>query len=215
MKKYIYITDPRCFGDSSFSFSDVELEAVYPAYGDLTYDLKLVVTTPPMAEEKRAPFYNNYREVYGHADIAVLGAATANNSCKNILLNGFRQEHLDYIAPYIRDKVEVLYLFKCPKIKDLSALAEMKHLKCLRIFWNTSLETLWDMRKNEALKIISFHMVSKLNNIEPLIDSKVEYVCLDSMDNNGNMKPMLFDRAVLEKAPTIQHLILRYKKSNN
>ncbi len=68
------------------------------------------------------------------------------------------------------------------------------------------------MKENKELKILSFDSVTKLKNIEPLIDSKVEYVRLDSMDNNGNTKPMLFDRSVLGKVPTIRHLILRYKE---
>jgi hypothetical protein len=104
-----------------------------------------------------------------------------------------------------------LYLFKCTKICDLSALSEFKKLKGLFIFANTTLTSLWDMRHNENLKILSFAYITKLQNIEYLIESNVEYVNFDSSDNSGNEGETLFDETIFKKMPGLKHLFLTYK----
>ncbi len=118
-----------------------------------------------------------------------------------------------HIAPKIKDTAEVIYFFKCPKIKDLSILSKFKNLKCVHIFWNNSLESLWKMKDNKHLKVISFEAISKLKNIETLRDSSVEYIHLDSSDNNGNRKPVFFDPIFFEQMQHIKHISLRYKDS--
>ncbi len=213
--KYIYITDEEWFESSTLAnpitFLDHELEQYFPEFYKLDYDLKLLVTNTPANSEKAMPFYNDYRERLGNPDISVFESAARERQAKNVFLNGFHQEHIQYIAPFIKDTVEVLYLFKSPKIYDLSILSEFKQLKCVFIFWNNSLETLWDMQNNNSLKVISFCFVTKLRDIKSLKHSCVEYVTLDSMDNSGNKKELLFDIDIFDEMPKLKQLKLVYK----
>lgn len=215
---FIYITDKSWFEigglKNPIAILDHKLEKIYPELYNLEYDLKLLVAKPATETEKSAPFYNDYREKYGSSDISALGAAAKISTAKHVFLNGFYQEHLEYIIPFIKDTVEVLYLFKCPKINDLSVLSELKNLKCLFVYWNNSFERLWDMKNNQNLKIISFISVTKLNNIDTLKNSNVEYITFDSSDNSDNKKCLLFDRTALDEIPHLKNLTLVYKDYN-
>ncbi len=218
MKKYVYISSQQWFESSSLknpiiSF-DHKLEQIYPEYYNLNYDLKLLVTKPPSNHEKSMPFYNDFRERYGSFEIDSLVTAVKNSTAINVFLDGFSDEHLQRIAPLIKDTVEVLYLFKCTKIKDLSVLAEFENLKCVLIDTNNSLEQLWNMRNNVNLKVLSFICATKIKNVDSLINSGVAYVTLDSTDNNGNQKQMCFDREIFYSMPKLKHLTLSYKNCN-
>jgi len=215
IKNYIYITNSEWFEISNLKnpicLLDHNLENIYPEFYTTNYDLKILATKAPTKEEKNFPSYNDYRERYGVSDITVIDSAVASSSAKNIFLNGFNQEQFNYISTLIKETAEIIYLFKCTKISDLSALSEFKKLKGIFIFANNNLESLWDMRNNYDLKVISFIHITKLQNIEPLTESNIEYVSFDSSDNYGNKKEMLFDQSIFEKMPNLKHLFLTYR----
>lgn len=218
-KGFIYITDKEYTENGALKnpviHSDIKFEEIFQEFGLINYDLKLIVTTPPTEEEinNTSIPYNDYRERYGTTDISCFDKAINENEGKNILLCGFKQEHWEYIAPLIKDKCEIIYFFKCPKIKDLSALSKFQNLKCVRIYWNNSLETLWEMKDNSLLEVISFVTISKLKHIESLKKSTVKYINFDSSDIIGNnKKEMLFDEKVFEDMPDLKALRLIYKK---
>ena len=125
-----------------------------------------------------------------------------------------KQEHFDYIAPLIKNTTEVLYLFKCRLIKDLSILSEFKNLKCVLIFGNSSLKSLWDMSNNKSLKVLSFDYITNLREIETLKQSGVEYVSFSSMDFSSDKKELLMDTRIFDEMPELKHLKLVYKKCN-
>ena len=210
---YYYISDPKWFDDTSLKNPiqhDHTLETYFPEFYAPNYDTRLLASPSPSLEEKTFPFYNDYRERYGSTDIQSLHNALVNSNPKCVFLNGFNQKQFLFIAPKIKDTAEVIYFFKCPQIKDLSVLSQFKNLKCVHIFWNSSLETLWDMKDNRQLKVISFDAITKLRNIESLRDSSVEYLRFDSSDNSGNTKPILFDPSVLDQMPQLKHISLVY-----
>ena len=211
---YYYISDPKWFEDTSLKnpirTRDHALETYFPEFYASHYDIRFVAAPAPSPEEKTFSFYNDYRERYGTPDIQSLHDALENSSPKCVFLNGFNQRQFLFVAPKIKDTAEVIYFFKCPRIKDLSILSQFKNLKCVHIFWNNSLETLWDMTDNRQLKVISFDAITKLRNIEALQDSSVEYVRFDSSDNSGNTKPILFDPSVLDQMRQIKHVSLIY-----
>ena len=193
---------------------DHKLEQVFPDYYSVNYDTKLLATTTATTEEKQAPFYNDYRERYGNGDIHILDEAIMGTDKRYVFLNGFNQDQFMHIAPKLKNTVEILYFFKCPKICDLSVLSQFVKLKCVHIYWNNSLESLWDMTGNTELKVLSCIMVSGLSNIEALKTSCLEYVCLDSSDNNGRQKKALFDASVFEQMKYLKHLVLMYSDYN-
>ena len=211
---YYYISDPNYFEDSSLKnpirTHDHALETYLPEFCALHYDVRFVAAPAPSPEEKTFLFYNDYREQYGSTDIQSLHDALENSNPKYVFLNGFNQKQFLFVAPKIKDTAEVIYFIKCPRIKDLSVLSQFKNLKCVHIFWNNSLETLWNMKDNRQLKAISFDAITKLGNIESLRDSSVEYVRFDSSDNSGNTKPILFDPSVLDQMPHLKHVSLVY-----
>ena len=213
-KDYYYISDPKYFENSSLKnpirTHDHALETYFPEFYAPHYDTRFVAVPAPSPEEKEYWCYNDYRERYGSTDIQSLHDALENSNPKCIFLNGFNQKQFLFIAPKIKDTAEVIYFFKCPKIKDLSVLSQFKNLKCVHIFWNSSLETLWDMKDNRQLKVISFDAITKLRNIESLRDSSVEYLRFDSSDNSGNTKLILFDPSVLDQMPQLKHISLVY-----
>lgn len=217
--KYIFITNDKCFDNSRFEnpiyLFDHKLEAYYPEFYKTSYDLRLLVTEEPTREERAFFAYNDYRDRYGVSDISVLKDAAQNSQSKNVFLNGFNQEHFEYLAPFIKNKVEILFFFKCQKIKDLSLLSDFNKLKCVHMQQNNSLESLWNMENNKNLTAISFVNVSKIRDVSTLLNSTVEYIALDSMDNSGSKKECLIeDIDIFAKIPNLKHLKLVYKKVN-
>ena len=189
---------------------DHKLEKAFPDCYSVSYDAKLLATKAPTKEEKQFPFYNDYREQFGMKGIHTLDAAIAGCDASKVFLNGFNQEQFLHIAPQLKDTAEILYLFKCPRIYDLSVLSQFEKLKCVHIYWNNSLESLWDMTDNKQLKVLSFIAISKLSKIEMLKQSNVEYICFDSSYNDGRARKALFDRSVFEQMPYLKHLSLIY-----
>ena len=215
MNKRIYITAPEYFESSAshnpIRVSDNNIAKFFPDLYELNYDLKILATDDPTVSEKSLPFYNDYRDKYGIPDISAIDQAVNISISKNVFLNGFDQKEFDYIVPMISDSTEILYLFKCPEISDLSALSKFKKLKGLFVFYNNSLQSLWNMKQNHTLKIISFVYVTKLQKIDSLLNSSVEYINFDSSDNYGKKKDILFDKKVFAQIPTLKHLLLTYK----
>jgi len=214
--KWIYLINEEWFESGTLtqnpiSLPDHKMQEIYPDWYQMRYDLRLSVVKPASRHKKEAPFYNDYRERFGTSDMEALKSVVEDSLPKNIFLSGFHQAHFEYLAPFLKESAKVVYLFKCPKIHDLSLLSEFKNLKCVCVYWNQSLESLWDMRKNQNLTAISFHMVNKLRNIEPLKDSAVRYITFDSTDNSGNTKEMLFDESVFAEMPNLKYLTLVYK----
>lgn len=149
----IFITAMEWFESTSLrnpiSTLDHKLEQYFPDRYSVDYDTKLLAAKMPTKEERQFPFYNDYREQFGTTDISVLDAAVMNAPAKNIFLNGFNQDQFLYIAPKIKDTAEIIYFFKCPRIFDLSVLSQFTKLMCVHIYWNNSLESLWDMTGND------------------------------------------------------------------
>lgn len=213
--KCSYIFDVEWFENTALKnpicTSDHKLGEYFPEFYSLHYDVRMLAAKSSTTEEKSSPFYNDYRERYGVRVLSDFDKVFGDKPKKYVFLNGFTQNQFVQIVPKIKDTAEVIYFFKCPRIKDLSALSQFTNLKCVHIFWNNSLESLWEMKNNKHLKVISFAAISKLKSIETLKDSAVEYIYLDSSDNNGNRKPALFDLKVFEQMQNLKHIFLGYK----
>ena len=210
----IFITAREWFESTSLKNpiigTDHKLSQFFPDCYSVEYDTKLLATKVATKEEKQSPFYNDYREKFGTNDIHILDAAIMDCDARYVFLTGFNQEQFLYIAPKLKETAEIIYFFKCPAIYDLSALSQFAKLKCVHIYWNNSIESLWDMTGNEQLKVISFVAISKLSRIEVLKQSCVEYVCFDSSDNDGRAKKALFDVSIFAQMPYLKHLSLTY-----
>lgn len=154
-KKSIYIYNDEWFDSTCLSNPlitlDHKLDDYYPEYYEVNYDVRLLSTEENEIEDQ----INDYKQRYGTKDFIELIDYVIKKNPQAVLLNGFDQEQFDYIIDYIKN-VKILYLFKCNKIYDLSKLSNCSNLECLHIDWNNKLETLWGMRNNENLKVLSF-----------------------------------------------------------
>lgn len=211
---YIFISNNEWFECSSLKnpvcIMDYYMERFYPEFYSHNYDARFLATKPATAEELASSIYNDYRERYGCADISRIDDEIIKIKPKSVMLNGFQQEHFNHIAPKLSETVEVIYFYKCPKIKDLSLLSQFRRLKCVLLFWNNSLECLWDMNNNVQLKVISGSNISKLKDVSTLEGSALEYVHFDSLDNQGHRKKMLFDASVFSKMKNLKRLSLSF-----
>ena len=61
------------------------------------------------------------------------------------------------------------------------------------------------------LKVISFSMISKLNDIDALKNSVVEYVHLDGTDNCGHKKSAFFKVPDFEEMPNLKYLSVDFE----
>ena len=216
MSKDLFVTCSDFFEETALKnpikFNDIYLENKYPDFLKTNYGVRIIVAKEPTKEEREFPIYNDYRDRYGNADISSIADCINNNDATNIFLNGFSQKQFDYIAPLIKEKVKILYLFKCPRIINLSVLSQFSKLECVLIYWNNSLETLWHMENNKNLKVLSFSAISKLKDISTLTKSSVEYINFHSMYPGGSIKEMLFDKSILYKIPNLKQLHLTFNK---
>lgn len=213
--KKILITDPEWFDNGNqknpIHTFDHAMEAYFPEFYCVDYDTKLCAANPPTREEKEFWAYNDYRERYGTGDLTALDAAIQSSGGRNVYLNGFDQQLFEYIAPQIRNTAEVICFSKCSRISDLSILAQFPKLKCVHIFHNTALTGLWDMSRNQNLRVLSFCHITKLRDISPLLHSPVEYLHMDSEDFSGNRRPALFDPSSFDQMPRIKYLSLTFR----
>ena len=213
MNKYIYVSNAEFFEKSALkqpiNTLDHKLEECYPEFYSLHYDLRLLINKVPVAKEEM-PIHDNYKR-WGSLEISSFDEKIRETLPKSILLCGFDQEQFQYVAPQIKDTAEIIFFFKCPRIKDMSLLSQFINLKCVHIYWNNALERLWDMKENKQLKVISCMSISKLRDIDALKDSGVEYLYLNSESTLGGRKPMLFDPVVIGQMKKLKHLTLVYK----
>lgn len=86
----------------------------------------------------------------------------------NVEVRDLTQEEFDYFITNYGDIYESIYFFHNTKVKDLSALSELKKVKYL-LFYNVHSTALWDMRANENLRGIMISDSKKiLYNLEQL-----------------------------------------------
>ena len=77
-------------------------------------------------------------------------------------LSGLTQDGLEHFTRVYGESYRILYLDDCRRITDFSPLAVLEGLEAIRIEWCKGTDCLWDMSKNESLKIISIHDAKKI-----------------------------------------------------
>ncbi len=200
---------------------DHKLITFYPNFYSADYDLRIIdhkLPTYPrtidfqrLKEELPVLFHDPYVAV-ALPSIESLKEICLNKKVKNVFLNDFSLDHFNYIAPYIKETTEILYLFKCNLINDLSILSDFTNLKCVHIYWNNKLETLWNMEKNVNLKVVSFIFTTKLKNVEALTKSTVEYITLDGESPSTYIVNHQFaDLSIFQRIPNLKCLSINYK----
>ena len=97
----------------------------------------------------------------------------------SVEVSNLTQKEFDYFVVNYGDNYESIYFFQNTRVKDLSALSQLKKVKYL-LFYNVRGTALWDMHRNEGLRGI---MIS-------------------------NSKKMLYNLEQLQYAPNLEELLL-------
>lgn len=77
-------------------------------------------------------------------------------------LTKLTQEGLEHFVRHYGSSYQVLYLYGCTRIRDLSPVGDLPGLEAVRIEWCRGLSQLWDMSKNSKLKLLSVCDAKKL-----------------------------------------------------
>lgn len=210
-KKSIYIYKDEWFESTMLcnplSTDDHKLDVFYPEYYEVNYDVRLLATEENEIEDQ----INDYKQRYGTENINELIDYVIKKNPQVVLLNGFDQAQFDCVIDYIKD-VKILYLFKCNKIMDLSKLSNCINLECLHIDWNNKVESLWDMKGNTKLKVLSFLRINKLSKIDDLVNTNIEYITFDIRNLLGQTKYEFNGNVdIFKQMKNLKHLKLQYK----
>ena len=184
---------------------DAGLGEYFPDFLNAELDLILLISKTPSSGGQQTQFFGEGKENVDLVDPAALIAVLRSKRPRSILMIGFDRKHFDYISGELSVSAEAVYLFKCPRIGDLSALSSFSRLKCLCVFRNDTLTKLWDMSHNRDLLAVSLISAFKLDDIDALKNSPAEYFYFDSIDNSGKARPLLFDKHILDLSPHLKH----------
>lgn len=133
-------------------------------YSGMAYESKQIIT---FSEKHTKAFADIDEEMKFHTEVSAIEVCN------------LTQEEFDYFVSKYGDNYESIYFYNNTKIKDLSALSNLKKIKYL-LFYNVRGTELWDTSKNESLKGI---MIS-------------------------DSKKMLYDLEQLQYAPNLEELLL-------
>ena len=106
----------------------------------------------------------------------------------SVQVSNLTQKEFDYFVINYGDNVESIYFFQNTKVKDLSALSQLKKVKYL-LFYNIRDAGLWDMRQNEGLLGIMISASKKM-----LYD-------LDQLQYAPNLEELLLFSTIFNKYP--------------
>ena len=77
-------------------------------------------------------------------------------------LSWLTQEGLEHFVRQYGADYEVLYIANSPGVRDLSPLGDLPGLKAVALDYCRGLDRLWDMSRNEALRVMSISECKKL-----------------------------------------------------
>ena len=106
----------------------------------------------------------------------------------SVQVSNLTQKEFDYFVINYGDNFESIYFFQNTKVKDLSALSQLKKVKYL-LFYNIRDAGLWDMRQNEGLLGIMISASKKM-----LYD-------LDQLQYAPNLEELLLFSTIFNKYP--------------
>ncbi len=81
---------------------------------------------------------------------------------KHVQVSCLTQNEFDVFVGKYADRYESIYFFQNPKVKDLSALAQLRNVQYLLFYNFRSATQLWDMSQNVSLKGI---LISESKNL--------------------------------------------------
>lgn len=106
----------------------------------------------------------------------------------SVQVTNLTQEAFEEFIKKYGDNFESIYFFHNTKVKDLSALSQLKKVKYL-LFFNIRGQALWDMRLNESLKGIM------------ICDSKRTLYDLEQLPSAPELEELILLSSIFQKYP--------------
>lgn len=112
---------------------------------------------------------------------------------KHIQVSCLTQAEFDIFVKDYADDYESIYFFQNPKVKDLSALAQLRNVQYLLFYNFRSAKLLWDMSQNVSLKGI---LISESKNlaydISPIAKAPVleEFLLFSNINRKYTVKTL-------------------------
>lgn len=102
---------------------------------------------------------------------------------KHIQISNPTQAQFEHFVQHYADRYETIYFFHGRRIRDLSVLSGLEHVRCL-LFYSCGAKALWDMRGNRSLQGLFISDSKRLiYDLQPLTNAPAleEVILLSSM----------------------------------
>ncbi len=142
-------------------------------YSRMAYESKQIIT---FSENPSMALPNIDEEMKYHIGVS------------SVKVSNLTQKEFDYFVENYGDNYKSIYFFQNTKVKDLSALSQLKKVNYL-LFYNVRGAALWDMHQNEGLRGI---MIS---------DSKKMLYDLEQLQYAPNLEELLLFSTIFSKYP--------------
>jgi len=85
-----------------------------------------------------------------------------------VSVNGLTQDTFEYLIAQYGRQLKVINFWKCPLVRDLTALESLPGVEYIVYFWNQKAEQLWDLSRNTSLKGIGLDDFNRIHDLSPL-----------------------------------------------
>lgn len=112
---------------------------------------------------------------------------------RHIQVSCLTQDEFDTFVKTYADNYESIYFFQNPKVKDLAALACLRHVKYLLFYNFRAAKQLWDMSQNTSLKgILISESKNMIYDISAIADAPVleELLLFSNMDRKYTVRSL-------------------------
>lgn len=131
---------------------------------------------------------------------------------KHIQISNPSQAQFDHFVQHYADRYDTIYFFHGRRIRDLSALAGLKNVRCL-LFYSCGAGELWNMRDNQLLRGLFISDSKRLiYDLQPLAAAPAleEVILLSSMFSKYTVKSI----GPLTACPALKRAALVFNTEN-
>ncbi len=104
----------------------------------------------------------------GRIDASHLTAIAENASARALRISGLDQATFESLVARNGKQFSAIEFWKCPRIADLSPLADLPDLQLVSFYWNQRATRLWNMSRNPRLAGLCFEDFARLHDLRDL-----------------------------------------------
>lgn len=104
----------------------------------------------------------------GRLDASHLTAIGEKASARALRISGLDQATFESLVAHYGKQLSAIEFWKCPRIADLSPLADLPDLQLVAFYWNQRATRLWNMSRNPRLTGLCFEDFTRLHDLRDL-----------------------------------------------